>query len=74
MDLANPPRPDSLPPIPVRAADPSRGTNQAGVRLYIWRDGWGGKSGGALRPGFVSFGLLAAGHAMAASRRVLKAL
>ncbi|MCA0375768.1 MAG: hypothetical protein LCH84_08875 [Gemmatimonadetes bacterium] len=34
---------------------------EAGVRLYIWRDGWGGKSGGALRPGFVSFGLLAAG-------------
>lgn len=34
MDLANPSRPDSLPPIPVRAADPSRGTNQAGVRLY----------------------------------------
>jgi predicted NBD/HSP70 family sugar kinase len=34
MDLANTSRSDSLPPFPVRAADPSRGTNQAGVRLY----------------------------------------
>ena len=34
MDISHASRPDSLPPIPVRAADPSRGTNQAGVRLY----------------------------------------
>ena len=35
---------------------------EAGFRLYIWRDGWGGKQGGVLKPGFVSFGVLAAGE------------
>jgi predicted NBD/HSP70 family sugar kinase len=34
MSLGNTPRPDTLPAIAMRAADPSRGTNQAGVRLY----------------------------------------
>jgi hypothetical protein len=35
---------------------------EAGLRLYIWRDGWGGERGGVLRPSHVSFGLLAAGE------------
>ena len=35
---------------------------EAGVRLYIWRDGWGGKTGGTLRPAYVSFGAVAAGE------------
>jgi hypothetical protein len=35
---------------------------EAGVRLYIWRDGWGGEEGGVLRPSHVSFGVLAAGE------------
>lgn len=35
---------------------------EAGFRLYIWRQGWGGRGGGVLRPGFVSFGVLAAGE------------
>lgn len=35
---------------------------EAGLRLYIWREGWGGDRGGVLRPSHVSFGLLAAGE------------
>lgn len=35
---------------------------EAGVRLYIWREGWGGEEGGVRRPSHVSFGLLAAGE------------
>ncbi len=35
---------------------------EAGVRLYLWREGWGGAEGGVLRPGFISLGVVAAGE------------
>jgi hypothetical protein len=35
---------------------------EAGVRLYLWREGWGGTDGGVLRPGFISLGVVAAGE------------
>ncbi len=36
---------------------------ELGVRSYLWTDGWGGRTGGVLRPGYVSFGLALAGEA-----------
>ncbi|MBC7894220.1 MAG: hypothetical protein H7066_02350 [Cytophagaceae bacterium] len=34
---------------------------EVGLRSYIWRAGWGGKEGGVLRPGYLSFGVAVAG-------------
>lgn len=34
---------------------------EVGLRSYIWRQGWGGKEGGVLRPGYLSFGVAVAG-------------
>lgn len=34
---------------------------EVGLRSYIWRTGWGGKEGGVLRPGYLSFGVAVAG-------------
>jgi hypothetical protein len=34
---------------------------EVGLRAYLWKRGWGGADGGVLRPGYVSFGLAAAG-------------
>jgi hypothetical protein len=34
---------------------------ELGVRSYVWSEGWGGKTGGVLRPGHISFGLAFAG-------------
>lgn len=35
---------------------------EIGPRMFIWKDGWGGKKGGVLKPGFVSFGVAVAGE------------
>ncbi|MEP7383338.1 MAG: hypothetical protein ABI910_16740, partial [Gemmatimonadota bacterium] len=34
---------------------------ELGLRGYLWRRGWGGSEGGALRPGYISFGVALAG-------------
>lgn len=34
---------------------------EVGLRSYVWRNGWGGRSGGVLRPGYWSFGAALAG-------------
>jgi hypothetical protein len=34
---------------------------ELGLRSYIWREGWGGREGGVLRPGYLSFGVALAG-------------
>lgn len=34
---------------------------EAGLRVYIWKPGWGGREGGILRPGHITVGALAAG-------------
>lgn len=34
---------------------------ELGIRSYLWTDGWGGRAGGVLRPGHVSFGLAVTG-------------
>lgn len=34
---------------------------ELGLRGYLWGRGWGGKEGGVLRPGYMSFGLTVAG-------------
>lgn len=36
---------------------------ELGMRSYIWTEGWGGREGGVLRPGYISFGLALAGEA-----------
>lgn len=33
-----------------------------GPRVYVWREGWGGRRGGKLRPGYISFGAALAGE------------
>lgn len=54
--------------VPTYVALPRDGRSQvvtvaeAGVRLYVWREGWGGAEGGVLRPGFISLGVVAAGE------------
>lgn len=35
---------------------------EVGARAYIWKQGWGGKDGGVLRPGYISFGAVVAGE------------
>ena len=34
---------------------------ELGLRSYVWQRGWGGSEGGALRPGYLSFGVAVAG-------------
>lgn len=34
---------------------------ELGLRSYLWQRGWGGSEGGALRPGYLSFGVAVAG-------------
>jgi hypothetical protein len=35
---------------------------ELGLRAYIWKRGWGSDGGGALRPGYVTFGVALAGE------------
>lgn len=45
---------------------------EVGVRSYIWNPRWGGRAGGVLRPGHVSFGAALAGEADGAVTNPLK--
>ncbi|HEY0928575.1 MAG TPA: hypothetical protein VGE27_01545 [Gemmatimonas sp.] len=71
------PRPDESPSrlelsaayVPTWISMPRKGTRsdavsvaEAGLRVYIWRPGWGGQEGGVLRPGHVTVGALVAGE------------
>ncbi|BAH37261.1 hypothetical protein GAU_0219 [Gemmatimonas aurantiaca T-27] len=70
------PRPDESPSrlelsaayVPTWISMPRKGIRsdavsvaEAGLRVYIWKPGWGGDAGGVLRPGHVTVGALVAG-------------